>query len=1305
MEGHVMHSSSERSFLCRFLRIASEAVLLFIIYKYLSNTFSLVFAAAGFAAAVTAGFLLERSGLRMIWAASAAVGAAFLIRLITFAATGLIASSSDVPLLDFQFFLFDSGFFPLFVPLLYITMMNFLSQRKTCAVPVEVILNGVIFASLMWSQGGYNIDLFSHPGILALFSFIFIMLEIFILITNGFYLKKMNQDRRGILLFVVIIIPVLLLILFLFFGRYSEGAAKEGGGLMKPTLLRFDFSDYVKLESEISMSSDLVLLLRNRGYLNSVYLRRFYLSGYRPERGFYIEQGPGEGPQYMAVPQQPAETGVQRFPHRIESEQEYFIKNFDPSALIAMNYPIEVFPLTNWNGSSFLRNYRVISESVELPSWELSDAPMLALDDALYEFYTEYGDDSKIQELALEVTEGLDSYYDKVIAIMFYLKDRYFYSLKPGVAVDGNQLSHFLFESRKGYCSYFAFSMTLMCRSIGIPARVAAGFFIDPESGILDVYPVRADMAHAWVEVPFEGFGWVEFDPTSDQIALGEDFEFAPLDSSEYADLVEEVISNDYSIELNTEKSGTENRDASVLSLLKDAGRALLRFWYFILPAIYIMFTAAYHVFGPLSVMFSSRRGKIRGYYNRMVRVAVSFGFRRKRGESILEYALRLEADFAAGAEVLAECYLESVFATDCPDGVLLRARAGWRLFKENCHGRPAGGRVLRFLFPLPGFRVKSFIRSGSTVFLLALLIFCGAIPAEAQDTDSGSDADSTWYIEASAREQDSENYSTALKLLNEGITMFPNNWELKKAAGDLYADRELYNLAVEQYKKALSLSADNTEIIYSKSVAEGLLNLDEDSITSLERLLELEPDNFNGIADLGWMYFKTYRLDEAEQLLLAAIEQNANSPIFSMTLGTVYSGKYDYENAQKYYLEAINMALEKGWDYFASVSYYNLSLLEHGFYKYKKALEYTDKSIETGERAPGYIARAELYLGRLDFDSAFQNYQQAYVLDSTPLALMGLADLYLNFGLLDEALSHIEEVRKRDDDSWMYYFGIDPGRHEMEVDRLLSEIYSGFVEREHKNPVFGLRRAVSIAESLKYRCLQWYYDRRFRKASFDVGISNREEGNSLDSAWAFYVANEDYSGSAVKYLRRAEMIEVEAAPEAKASYLLEKGKLAGDAAMLEQALKLLDPEWERLSAAEALAELAVLYEKKGEDVLSARAAEELFSINPGVFIREGLSFPLIIDPGCGWVLRSALRRGGFDILVNNPDISYRYKLSVADNEGEVILYSVQDLKTETVLTTIPVTGGLNSPYKASAFTAEINIRLFEITDGKDGSL
>ena len=56
--------------------------------------------------------------------------------------------------------------------------------------------------------------------------------------------------------------------------------------------------------------------------------------------------------------------------------------------------------------------------------------------------------------------------------------------------------------------------MALMLRYLGIPARVAAGF----TSGVYDKereqWSVYDRNAHTWVEVWFDGFGWLPFDPT-----------------------------------------------------------------------------------------------------------------------------------------------------------------------------------------------------------------------------------------------------------------------------------------------------------------------------------------------------------------------------------------------------------------------------------------------------------------------------------------------------------------------------------------------------------------------------------------------------------------------------------------------------------------------------------------------------------------------------------------------------------------------------------------------------------------------
>jgi hypothetical protein len=56
-----------------------------------------------------------------------------------------------------------------------------------------------------------------------------------------------------------------------------------------------------------------------------------------------------------------------------------------------------------------------------------------------------------------------------------------------------------------------------MLRSQGVPARVVAGFATGEYDGLLRKYRVPAKSAHAWVEVYFPTYGWIEFEPTTSQ--------------------------------------------------------------------------------------------------------------------------------------------------------------------------------------------------------------------------------------------------------------------------------------------------------------------------------------------------------------------------------------------------------------------------------------------------------------------------------------------------------------------------------------------------------------------------------------------------------------------------------------------------------------------------------------------------------------------------------------------------------------------------------------------------------------------
>jgi transglutaminase-like putative cysteine protease len=88
------------------------------------------------------------------------------------------------------------------------------------------------------------------------------------------------------------------------------------------------------------------------------------------------------------------------------------------------------------------------------------------------------------------------------------------YDEKPPIGVGTQPLVSFVTQTRRGYCQHFAGAMALMLRYLGIPARVAAGFTTGRFDQEAREWTVADTNAHTWVEVWFDGYGWLPFDPT-----------------------------------------------------------------------------------------------------------------------------------------------------------------------------------------------------------------------------------------------------------------------------------------------------------------------------------------------------------------------------------------------------------------------------------------------------------------------------------------------------------------------------------------------------------------------------------------------------------------------------------------------------------------------------------------------------------------------------------------------------------------------------------------------------------------------
>lgn len=120
----------------------------------------------------------------------------------------------------------------------------------------------------------------------------------------------------------------------------------------------------------------------------------------------------------------------------------------------------------------------------------------------------------RTEEILATANKPLTSVYEKALYLAQYLKQTY--QIQPDLPYlgpDEELAEAFLFRFRGGYPDHFSTTLTVMLRSIGIPARLAVGFGAGEFNPFTGYYIVRNTDAYAITEVYFPGYGWFGFDP------------------------------------------------------------------------------------------------------------------------------------------------------------------------------------------------------------------------------------------------------------------------------------------------------------------------------------------------------------------------------------------------------------------------------------------------------------------------------------------------------------------------------------------------------------------------------------------------------------------------------------------------------------------------------------------------------------------------------------------------------------------------------------------------------------------------
>ena len=145
------------------------------------------------------------------------------------------------------------------------------------------------------------------------------------------------------------------------------------------------------------------------------------------------------------------------------------------------------------------------------------------------------GPNNDVYDLAASITEGKTTDFEKAEAIMYYLRNNYYYNINGTLTPDGDDyVDYFLFGNpgQDGKCTNFASAFTVLSRLNNIPTRYVegngGGSVVTPEEwessgyGSSTGYTIEEDTrvvtmlnGHAYAEVLFDGIGWITFEPTS----------------------------------------------------------------------------------------------------------------------------------------------------------------------------------------------------------------------------------------------------------------------------------------------------------------------------------------------------------------------------------------------------------------------------------------------------------------------------------------------------------------------------------------------------------------------------------------------------------------------------------------------------------------------------------------------------------------------------------------------------------------------------------------------------------------------
>ncbi|MHA2611486.1 MAG: transglutaminase family protein [bacterium JZ-2024 1] len=323
-------------------------------------------------------------------------------------------------------------------------------------------------------------------------------------------------------------------------GKIKRLVPLEFSDDLSPVEVRYSgFSPYLQLArgERIHESEDLALRVRagSPGYFRGVVFSEYIGKGWRIPGGFPLKMVDAREFNILQVNDRYTTAETPNPVRKTEISQVYTVVKPHPNFLLHLWKPVQIrFSLPAFSFSAYVMQddtlslrtsfllepdfrYRIVSEVIgesmeEVLRWE-EELPEKW--DARWSVYLSLPPlPERVKVLARRVA-GSGSVSQKMTRLMDFLLREYTYTLDvPKIPQGQDAVDFFLFESRRGYCEYFASALAVLARSVGIPARVVGGYRGGTYDALSGDFLIYEKDAHTWVEYYLPGVGWAIADAT-----------------------------------------------------------------------------------------------------------------------------------------------------------------------------------------------------------------------------------------------------------------------------------------------------------------------------------------------------------------------------------------------------------------------------------------------------------------------------------------------------------------------------------------------------------------------------------------------------------------------------------------------------------------------------------------------------------------------------------------------------------------------------------------------------------------------